>query len=335
MFGLDGSITHWSAGASTLFGWQAHEVIGRNLTVLFPNQTLVELRKEFQSVRFGEEFRGEKFSRKADGTEFWVDVHATLMIDTNSVPTGLLSVMQDATERRRLAAEVRRRTEMEHQLIAMVSHDLRNPLSAIELSAGLALGSTDDPKLRRYLERIKLSSDRAIRLIHDLLDFNSMQHGGRLPVQRRSLDLGQVVQEQVDEVLVSRPERTVEVQVTGDVTGSWDPDRLSQVVGNLVSNALAHTTEDVSVKVVVAGHAQHVELQVIDTGGGISADGLESLFQPFVRGTTSGASGRSVGLGLFITRAIVEAHGGRITCHSEVGEGTTFTVVLPREGQDP
>lgn len=330
---LDGTILHWSAGAASLYGWQANQVVGRALPMLFPEQNLAELHAELTRVRQGHEFRGEKFSRKADGTPVWVDLHATLMLDANSVPTGMLVVVQDATERRRLAAEVFRQTEMEHHLIAMVSHDLRNPLAAITLSASLGLSATEDPKLKRLLERIQVSADRGVRLIHDLLDFNLMQHGGALPIHRKPVDLGRVVQAQIDEVLFSRPEREVKLELAGQLLGSWDSDRLSQVVSNLVTNALHHTTEDVLVKVRVEGFTHHVELSVHDSGGGIAPDVLKRLFQPFVRGVAGANTGRSVGLGLYITRAIVHAHGGTITCTSVPQQGTTFTVLLPREGR--
>lgn len=328
---LDGTITHWSTGAAALFGWQAHDVVGRALPLLFPEQSPAELGHELQRVRQGNELRAEKQARKADGTTFWVDMHATLMLDASSVPVGMLTVLQDATERRRLAAEVLRQSEMEHHLIAMVSHDLRNPLSAITLSAALGFDATKDAKLTRLFERIKLSADRAVRLIHDLLDFNLMQHGGRIPIQRRAIDIGAVVKAQVDEVLFSRPEREVVVALSGELGGQWDPDRISQVVSNLVSNALTHTTEEVRVEVTVGGYANHVELKVTDAGAGIAPDTLKRLFQPFARGTTSAKTGRSVGLGLFIARAIVDAHGGNISCTSEPGRGTAFTALLPRE----
>ncbi len=330
---LDGTITHWSTGAASLYGWQANDVVGQPLPKLFPEQNVAELRAELSRVREGHELRAEKFSRKADGAPLWVDVHATLMLDVNGAPSGILAVVQDATERRRLAAEVLRQTEMEHHLIAMVSHDLRNPLSAITLSASLGLAHTEEPKLRRLLERIQVSANRGVRLIHDLLDFNLMQHGGALPIQRQTLDLGPVVKEQLDEVLFSRPEREVKLELDGDLTGNWDPDRVSQVVSNLVSNALHHTTEEVLVAVRVTGYAHHVELSVHDQGAGIAPDVRKRLFQPFVRGIAGNNTGRSVGLGLFITRAIVEAHGGTVTCQSEPGRGTTFTVLLPREGR--
>ena len=330
---LDGTISQWTASAAALYGWTAEQVVGRGLAALFPEQNVTELQVELSRVRDGHDLRGEKFSRKADGSPLWVDLHASLMLDATGAPLGMLVVVQDATERRRVAAEVLRQNEMEHHLIAMVSHDLRNPLAAITLSASLGLSTTDDPKLRRLLERIQVSADRGVRLIHDLLDFNLIQHGGALPVQRKELDLGAAVQAQVDEVLFSRPERNVTVTLRGDLVGQWDADRVSQVVSNLVTNALHHTTEDVPVEVRVTGLDGHVELSVHDKGGGITPDVIKRLFQPFVRGVVGANTGRSVGLGLYITRAIVQAHGGDITCQSEPGHGTTFTVLLPREGR--
>lgn len=326
---LDGTLTHWSVGASALYGYAADEVVGKPLKFLFPDQNPADLSAELSRVRGGTEFRGEKRSRKKDGAEVWVDVHTTLMLDGKGDPVGLLGVVQDATERRRLAAELMRQTEMEHHLIAMVSHDLRNPLHAVVLSAALGLKTKPDARMQRYLERIKTSAERGSRLIHDLLDFNGVRHGSALQIVPQPIDLKTVVAEQIEEVLVTRPERDVRISVSGDVTGEWDADRISQVIGNLVTNALQHTTEEALVTVRLVGKAEHVELSVHNEGPPIPSDVAQRLFQPFVRGQVSATTGRSVGLGLFITRAIAEAHGGTIVGRSNE-TGTTFTITLPR-----
>ncbi|MBL8950875.1 MAG: PAS domain-containing sensor histidine kinase [Myxococcaceae bacterium] len=329
---FDGSITHCSPGAATVFGFAPPDLIGKNLVALFP-EVEGDVTGDLLRARDGEDARSERLARRADGRALWVDLHAMPVVDPAGTATSLLCVAQDATERRRLAAEVLRQTELEHHLLAVVSHDLKNPLSAITLSAAAALNTTNEPKMVRALDRIRHSASRAVRLIHALLDFNVIRQNGALPVRRRACDLKQVVEEQLDEVLVTRPDREVRVEATGDLEGSWDPDGLAQVVDNLVANALQHTTEDVRVTVRLEGRDRDVVLTVEDRGPGIPPDTLKKLFQPFVRGTQSSTTGRSVGLGLFISRAIVQAHGGTVTCTSEHGKGTAFTVVLPREGR--
>jgi len=132
-------------------------------------------------------------------------------------------------------------------------------------------------------------------------------------------------------VLVARPERHVEMEALRDARGRWDEERLAQVVQNLVSNALQHTTDGTNVQVRTRGEAHHVVLEVFNEGPPIPAEDLPMLFKPFQRGKAAQPGGRSMGLGLYIAAQIAEAHGGSIRVHSSAAHGTTFSMRLPRE----
>ncbi|MGZ3460678.1 MAG: ATP-binding protein [Archangium sp.] len=222
----------------------------------------------------------------------------------------------------------------EHQLIGVVSHDLRNPLQAISLSAALSLKSPGlDARQRRSFERIAASADRAMRMITALLDFTRVRLGSGIAIERGPVDLHSLVAQGVDEVLVSYPERHVSVEAVGDGRGCWDADRLSQVVQNLVGNALQHTTEDVAVRVRTRDEGPDVVLEVHNGGSPIAPEDLPRLFEPFQRGRNKRPEGgRSLGLGLHITYHLVQAHGGTVRVTSTAAEGTTFTVRLSRSG---
>ncbi|QRO02163.1 PAS domain-containing sensor histidine kinase [Archangium violaceum] len=282
------------------------------------------------------------------GTNYWTEYHRCMeervpvrfvehdalqdiWMEVRAYPTrsgGLSLFFRDVSEQKR-------GVEFEQQLIGIVSHDLRNPLQAIRLSAthGLKTGGLE-PRQRRSFERILNSSDRALRMINDLLDFTRVRLGGGITVERgQAVDLHPLVAQVVDEVLVARPGRHVTMERSGDGRGSWDADRLSQVVQNLVLNALQHTTEDVPVRVRTWGEGEEVVLEVHNGGSPIPAEDLPRLFQPFQRGRNARPDGgRSMGLGLHITYHLVQAHGGGIRVRSSADEGTTFTVRLPRDG---
>lgn len=230
-----------------------------------------------------------------------------------------------------LEAETRQRADFERQLIGMVSHDLRSPLSAIALTAGGLKRLATDERQQHGLQRIRQSADRATRLIHDLLDFTRARQGQGIPVERKSADLHELVRTVVAEVRAAHPERAVELTHSGEGAGQWDPHRLEQVVSNLLSNALQYSPSGTGVHVDTQGEGDTVVLRVHNTGTPIPSELLPLLFEPMERGTAPvDSASRSIGLGLYIVRHLVLAHAGTVEVHSTPIEGTTFTVRLPR-----
>ena len=230
------------------------------------------------------------------------------------------------------AEEQRKRSDFEQQLIGIVSHDLRNPLSAILLGAtALARRENLDERSTKAVVRIQASAERAVRMVKDLLDFTQARLGGGIPVEPRPLDLHALTWQVMEEVRASFPERDIVVTAQGNGQGAWDADRMAQVVTNLASNALKYSPPDTPVSVRSRGDGDQVELEVHNEGAPIPPEALGRLFQPMQRASSQGdTAGRSVGLGLYIVDRIVQAHGGTIAVKSTEGEGTTFTVRLPR-----
>jgi signal transduction histidine kinase len=245
---------------------------------------------------------------------------------------GVITQGSDLTEQRVAEAAERKRTDLEQNLIGIVSHDLRNPLQAIRLAATLGLRTAgQDARVVRSFERILASSDRGVRMIEDLLDLTRIRQGGGLTVELRRTDLHALSAQVVEEVLQSWPERRVALQTSGEVVGLWDADRIAQVVQNLVSNALQHTTEGTPVEVTTRGEGEHVVLEVHNGGPPIPVEDQPRLFECFWRGRVAHTGGgRGVGLGLFITAHIVQSHGGTVSVRSNEAEGTSFIVRLPR-----
>jgi PAS domain S-box-containing protein len=244
------------------------------------------------------------------------------------------SAVVDITQRKEGEQRLVRARELDQQLLGIVSHDLRNPLNAILLGAGTLLARDDLPERHlRSVARIHAAAQRASRLIVDLLDLTRARLGD-LPIRRREADLELVVDQVLEELRPSYPDRELRLEKHGWTGGFWDPDRLAQVAGNLVANALKYGTARSPVTVTLRGMGDEVTLSVHSEGEPIPPEILPSLFHPWARGVSgTDPAERSVGLGLFIVDRIVSAHGGRVVVESERGRGTTFTVTLPRQIQ--
>ena len=234
-------------------------------------------------------------------------------------------------EAQRSLAQLEREAELREQLIAVVGHDLRNPLNAISASAyQLARMGLEEAVARRAVERIRHSSARMTRMLSDILDFARGNAGHLLPVHRERMDLHELCRVTLEELQVAHPGRRLELRVSGEGWGWWDSDRMAQVVGNLVSNALQHGAEHAPVRVTVEEEGEGLRVSVHNEGPPLPAELQETLFHPFRHGTTGKAAKRSVGLGLYIVQQVALAHGGRVHVHSSAEVGTTFSVWLPR-----
>jgi signal transduction histidine kinase len=214
------------------------------------------------------------------------------------------------------------------QFVGMLSHDLRNPLAAITAGAALlARAPQGDERQARVAARILNSAQRMARLIADLLDLTRTRLGGAIPLRAAHTDLQSVCEDVVLEVQASHPDAVVHFESHGDVTGTWDPDRLAQVVSNLIVNAIEHGGKT-PVTLVATNGDERVRLTVHNNGESIPPRALANLFEPLASGSTDGI--QNLGLGLFIARAVVVAHGGEIHVTSNEHSGTTFEVTLPR-----
>jgi signal transduction histidine kinase len=254
--------------------------------------------------------------------------------EPNAIACGDLTRFNEAidqvmTESTSTYAAERDRTR--EQLLAVLGHDLRSPLGAIIMAASV-LGSREDHDSERRaqaVDRILRSARRMERLLDDMLDLTRIRLGSGLPLTRASMDLETTCRHVVDELATSHPHRVLRFEPSGDLHGVWDADRLAQVVSNLAGNALHHGDEGAAVVVSARGEGEQVVLAVHNEGRPIPPEDLERIFEPLVQSESRGASAH-LGLGLFIVREIVDAHGGRVGVTSSRAEGTTFTVWLPR-----
>lgn len=220
--------------------------------------------------------------------------------------------------------------------LAILGHDLRNPLGAIVVSASFMSESGEMD--RSLTSGIIEHAMRATQMVGDLLDFTRSRLGGGMPINRAEVDLSKVARSVVDEVLAAHPDRDVQVEAGEEQIGHWDAARIGQVLTNLVGNAVEHGAPGTTVKVALSGGERDVEIRIHNHGSAISSDRLDGIFNPMKLSTmpqklsAHGPTG-NLGLGLYIAERIVLAHGGRIHVESSEAEGTTFTVHLPRGDQ--
>ncbi|WP_241759649.1 GAF domain-containing sensor histidine kinase [Pyxidicoccus parkwayensis] len=289
-----------------------------------------------RSVRHGEVVSNEEmYFPREGGQDLTVLVSSAPIRDREGNTVAAVATMVDVTERRRAQESALQTARFGERLIAIVSHDLRNPLNAIQLSATQLLHSEALPEReRRLVTRLARSADRMRRMISELLDFTRGRLGGGIPIQRAPGDLRAVVRQAVEELEAAWPERSLSVQVApGRYEGEWDADRLMQVVSNLGGNALQYGPPETPVTFRLSDVGDAVVLEVHNAGEPIPPETLPRLFDPFRRGVSAGhagGAGSGLGLGLYIVEQVVKGHGGRIQAESTAEAGTTFRVTLPR-----
>jgi signal transduction histidine kinase len=240
----------------------------------------------------------------------------------------------EIAEHRRAQEEFERAAELEQQLVGIVGHDIRTPLSAILATAQTQLASDHlEPAQRRAFERVERGGERIRQIVDLLLDFTRARLGGGIPVSRRPGDLNEMCRRVADELQAARPQRLLLSDLApGVLLGEWDQARLAQVLANLLDNAFKYSPDHTPVRLSTRAHdAESVLLEVNNQGAPIPEHLLPLLFEPFRRGETSAGTERSsLGLGLYIAHDLVRAHGGSITVRSTAEEGTTFRVCLSR-----
>jgi PAS domain S-box-containing protein len=243
---------------------------------------------------------------------------------------GAVVVFVDVTESRQLEEELRRAVEFRERMMGIVSHDLRSPLAAISMAAEAVLARESAPPWAlSSARRVKHSVDRMARMVSDLLDFTRIAATGGLPVEQLAMDLRGPVQEAVDEIDAGHPGRVKLVLPDHAVEGTWDADRIQQVVTNLVTNALQYGSRETAIDVHLQDEDAQVVLSVTNQGPVIAGEYLPTLFDPFQKGQ-AGARTEGLGLGLHIVYEVIKAHGGRIEVTSNAQQGTTFTARFPR-----
>ncbi len=234
-----------------------------------------------------------------------------------------------AIDNARLHEEAQQAVRMREQMLAVVSHDLKNPLGTVLISADSLLHGAIDAKAQTQVLRIQRAAQRMDHMIGDLLDMASLQ-AGRLTLERRPEDPETILREALDLHEPIARAKHIELRRDtrfGGVRAMCDRNRILQVLSNLLENALKFSESGACVTIRGGVVGTRVRISVSDNGAGIAAEELPHLFEPYWSGTRRARQG--TGLGLYIARGIVQAHGSELTVDSSPGEGSTFTFTLP------
>ena len=310
-------------------GYGAEEAIGQNPSLLKSGrQGQAFYARMWETILAGEVWHGELDNRRKDGTLYPEEMTITPIRDGAGAITHYVAIKQDITERKRLE-------RMKSEFVSTVSHELRTPLTSIRGSLGLIVGGAvgELPEKARGLAQIACNnSDRLVRLINDILDIEKIE-SGRMNFSLRPVLLDQVAQEAVHANEGFGREHGVAIALDNALPGAKvlaDPDRLNQVITNLISNAAKFSPAGETVRVSIAAHGDGVRLSVADRGPGIPEEFRDRIFEKFSQAdATDARKVGGTGLGLSITKVIVERFGGELTFDSERGVGTVFHVDLP------
>jgi PAS domain S-box-containing protein len=330
---LDGIITSWNQGAEKIFGYTSAETVGKPITIIIPDDRANEETAILERVRRGDHIDPyETVRRRKDGSLVDLSLTVSPIIDEHGTIIGASKIARDITQRKRAEEALRAADRAKDEFLAMLGHELRNPIGA--LASAVRILDLQEPSgnlVARARAVIGRQLDQLSHLVDDLLDASRVT-SAKMRLSRRSLDLSHVVNETIE---VLRTRGIVDRhQLTFSGSQVWidaDETRIEQIVTNLVGNALKFTPTGGTVAVNVRSEGQYASLAVKDTGVGISAEILPTIFDLFVQSERSlDRSQGGLGIGLTLVRRLVELHGGTVQAASDgPGMGSTFTVRFP------
>ncbi|MGE5140238.1 MAG: PAS domain S-box protein [Rudaea sp.] len=342
---LEGVITSWNRAAEEMFGYSAAEAVGRHISLIIPPERAYEEDYVLDNIRRGEKVdHFETIRRTKDGRRLNISLTISPVRDARGIIIGASKIARDITDKKRLesereellARERRARQQLDQavrardELIAVAAHELRNPLNVFLLTLQLLHRVSGSPaefaNARGLIEKSRRQLGRINVLVDRLFDVTRIR-AGTFELYRETFDLSGLVREIVGRLASEHPSVPISVEAESTVQGNWDRTRLDQAITNLISNAVKYG-RDKPIEVNVGVADSQALISVRDHGVGISAENLERIFDRFER-AAGNLRIEGLGLGLWITKQIVQAHGGTVAAQSELGKGATFVIRLP------
>jgi PAS domain S-box-containing protein len=341
MLSPEGLLTSWNAGAQRILGYRAEEILGQSFDRFYSAEDVVMGRPaaELRAAVLNRRVEDHGWRVRKDGTRFWAEVVVTPLHDEAGRLRGFAKVTRDMSERKRVE-ELEEKGRHLTEFLAMLAHELRNPLAPIRNAVGI-MAMTPDPSpqvawCRDVIERQTL---HLTRLVDDLLDVSRITRGV-LNMQMAPVDVNTAVRVALESTrpLIDMRKHRLHLDLAGKaIVVNGDVTRLTQVVINLLNNAAKYTSEGGDITLSVEAQDDDAVIRVRDNGAGIAPQLIERVFDMFAQGErTLDRSEGGLGIGLTLARRIVALHGGSLVAKSEgVGRGSEFEVRLPRMRSGP
>jgi PAS domain S-box-containing protein len=331
---LDGMITSWNRGAERILGYSAEEVIGKHVSMLMSPEQPEDYAKILSRISRGEVVdHYETKRRRKDGSIVDVSLTVSPIRDASGKVIGASKIGRDITEQKRLEAERQESDRRKDEFLAMLAHELRNPLASINNAVQLFGRLETEEELEWAKDVIQRQVKHLARLIEDLLDISRITRG-KIALRKEIVDVSPVAASAVETVRPLIEERKHKLSVSlaaGTLRLEADPLRLEQILVNLLGNAAKYTNAGGNISLTIRHEGEQMEISVRDTGIGIPPQLLPHVFDLFVQGDRSRARTEGgLGIGLTLVQKLTEMHGGSVTANSEgLGKGSEFIVRLP------
>jgi PAS domain S-box-containing protein len=339
IFMLDpgGRVATWNVGAQRIKGYRGDEIIGRHFSQFYPPEVpRARIEAELTTALAEGRWSEEGWRVRKDGSYFWANVVITPVFDSAGRHVGFAKVTRDLTEQRQAEqerlhlAQADEAIRLRDEFLSIASHELRTPLTALQLQLEAIRRRPDllDERSIQRLDRATRSGDRLAQLVDALLDVSRIATG-KLTMRPEEVDLAEIVRETVERMQESANKASCLLGLRSDarMVGIFDALRMGQVLTNLIGNALKYGS-GAPIEVTLAARDGVAELTVADGGPGIGSKDLARIFERFERASSIRNYG-GMGLGLYVARQIVEAHGGTIDAHNRPTGGACFTVRVP------
>jgi len=337
MLDAGGRVATWNAGAQRIHGYTADEIVDRHFSVFHPDgdEAVGKTDHELRIARRDGRFEDEGWRTRKDGSKFWANVVITALHDSQGALLGYAKITRDLTERRELEderlrlAHAQEAVRLRDEFLSLASHELKTPLTVLQLQleALRAHLAPDDRATLAKLERTHRAGQRLTEMVDALLDVSRIATG-QFALHLEQFDLADIAATVLDRLRGTATNAGCDLSVTAEhVVGKWDRRRIEQVVSNLIANAIRYAAGS-PITVRVTRQVDDALIEVRDHGPGVPTGQLARIFERFERGVSMRHFG-GLGLGLYVVRQIIEAHGGHVTAENRAGGGACFTVRLP------
>jgi PAS domain S-box-containing protein len=333
---LDGVIMSWNPAAERMFGYPAAEAIGQSIRLIIPAERQAEEDFVLRQIRRGEKVdHFDTIRQTKDGRRLNISLTVSPIRNSAGVIIGASKIARDITEKKLIERErevalqqLAEALNTRDEFIAVAAHELRNPLNVLTLLLQILdrIPSLSGTSERNLIEKSRMQLARLSSLVDRLMDVTQIR-AGVFDLYREKVELNTIIHDVVNRFVMAESAQALSLELEPQIEGYWDRLRIDQVLTNLVSNAIKYgEKKPIGISASIKGN--DAVITVRDTGIGIAPQDLEQVFERFERaGARLSHSG--LGMGLWITRQIVQAHGGTVVAQSELGKGSTFVVRLP------